>query len=736
MFDNIREFEEFRCPIVLAGDFNLPHIDWKIPAARSLYRQENYLECFLQLGFNQYVTEPTRGPNTLDLVFCNEENFISDVFVHDPLSSSDHNIVSFCFPFRKRLAHEPRRNWHKCFYFGFERALENVPWFQLFEACENVNEMYEAFLNTFNSCVEAFVPFSAPNKAKNRMSKFCRKLLHKRRQALRRMRKDNSPLNRAKFNTLNIKFTNAVKNDTRQTEQRILNKPDPKKFYAYVRSKTKLRPKIPTLKQEDGTYALSDVDKANLFNAFFVSNFSTDNGHPPLLPGPNQGASMPASKITRTMVHAALRSFPNKLSAGPDDIPALALKKLSVQLCVPLQYIFQRSLDDGEIPNIWRKAIVTPLYKGKGKFCDVKNYRPISQTSNVCKAMEKVIKCQMLEFLNATGAISNLQHGFMKNRSTLSQLLDCINIWTKSINAGEPIDVIYLDVAKAFDSVSHEKLLRKLDYYGIRAKWHCWIKSFLSQRTQKVKVENDLSNVAPVSSGVPQGSVLGPVLFILYINDLVNVIQNSNIRLYADDGKIFFKVGSDADFNSLQQDVNAVYHWMQDSQLSLALNKCEILHLGFSNPCRSLDIAGNEFQTVKVVKDLGIYISDDLKFSYHIDKIVSTAYSRIQCIFRTFSTNRPSFLCKMFCVYVRPLLEYNTAVWNPYLHKDVQKVESVQRFFTKRIPGLAHISYLNRLSRLGLETLELRRLKFDLLEVFKIVNGIVDLNFDDFFYNK
>ena len=733
LFNDLESFQSMATHTLLLGDFNLPNIDWQTPNSPAIFKQDIFLEKFLQLGFTQFVTEPTRERNILDLVLCDSQNLVFDVRMHDPLSSSDHSTICFSFLFDFVHQNECKRNWHKCFYFGFQRALEFVPWNSLFQGVSSIDSMYDIFLSIFHELTAEFVPMTHFTRKSSKISKYSRSLLYKRRKALRVLRKKKSTVHKAKFNALNIAFSNSIRNDIKKFENSVVRNPNPRKFFAYVRSKMDYYQKVPALKKTDGTLTFSAADKANMFKDVFGANFRADDGVAQVFSRPKQGSTMPEVQITRTMVYEALKTFPNKISCGPDDIPALALKKMAAQLSVPLCTLFQYSLNNGEIPKCWKEAIVTPLYKGKGSVSDASNYRPISQTSNVCKAMEKIIKNHILEFLEATSAINKEQFGFMKRRSTLTQLLECLNIWTQSLDKGIPMDVIYLDVSKAFDTVNHQKLISKLDFYGIRSKWLDWIKAFLSHRSQKVRVDNSLSSVSDVLSGVPQGSVLGPLLFILYINDVVSVVQNSNIRLYADDGKIFFSVGSDEDFQALSDDINSVYHWLKSAQLSLALHKCEVLHLGYSNPHRPVGTDGNVFKPVKIVKDLGVYLSDDLRSSYHIDKIVAAAYSRTNCIFRTFTVREPGFLCRLFCVYVRPILEYNTPAWNPYLHKDIHKIESVQRFFTRRIPGFSKFSYNDRLAKLGMETLELRRLKFDLVEVYKIINGIDDLDYNQFF---
>ena len=235
-------------------------------------------------------------------------------------------------------------------------------------------------------------------------------------------------------------------------------------------------------------------------------------------------------------------------------------------------------------------------------------------------------------------------------------------------------------------------------------------------------------------SGVPQGTVLGPLLFLLYINDLPNVVKNSKISLYADDAKLFFKVRNQDDVARLHEDILSVIKWADDWQLRLALPKCAVLHIGGSyNPKIDFSTENCNIPSVSEIPDLGILMSEDLKFSKYIDQIVAKATRRIGVFFNIFKCRDTKFLLSIFRVYIRPLLEYNTPIWNPYLIGDIKKVESVQRMFTRRIPEARDMSYEQRLQILGLESLELRRLRNDLVETFKILHNFYDSLSPDIF---
>ena len=259
----------------------------------------------------------------------------------------------------------------------------------------------------------------------------------------------------------------------------------------------------------------------------------------------------------------------------------------------------------------------------------------------------------------------------------------------------------------------------------------------LKNRRQRVQVNDSYSDWGSATSGVPQGSVLGPLLFLIYINDIVDVVKHSNIKLYADDSKIYHSFEREAEFSDgLQDDLESIAAWAASWQLSVNASKCFVLPVGnrlvSQNPSRySLnDVA---LPTVKVEKDLGVFMSGDLRFSEHCSKIASSASQVAGIIFRAFASKDVCFMVKMFITYIRPILEYNSEVWSPSLLGDIDVVESIQRSYTRRIKNLATISYTDRLNVCKLDPLELRRLKRDMVLVYKIRHGLVKLAFEDFF---
>ena len=260
--------------------------------------------------------------------------------------------------------------------------------------------------------------------------------------------------------------------------------------------------------------------------------------------------------ITPIAVKDKLKQLNNCKIQGPDGIPPKVLKEVSENLAIPLSILFNKSLEKGLIPADWKQAEVVAVFK-KGTKSDPGNYRPVSLTSVICKVLESFVRDAIVKHMNDHDLYANCQHGFRNKRSCATQLLEVMEILTDHIDQQESTDMVYLDFRKAFDSVSHERLLSKLMMYGITGGVHIWVKSFLYDRTQRVRVGKKFSSSADVLSGIPQGSTLGPVLFTIFINDIADNI-NSFCCIFADDTKIFNITKNSI---TLQEDLTKLQEW-------------------------------------------------------------------------------------------------------------------------------------------------------------------------------
>jgi len=367
---------------------------------------------------------------------------------------------------------------------------------------------------------------------------------------------------------------------------------------------------------------------------------------------------------------------------------------------------------------------VSPIYK-KNDASEPLNYRPISLTCVSCKVMETVIRDELMQYFDKHGLIANAQHGFRAKKSVSTQLLECQNSWFKTLCRGFALDVVYIDFAKAFDTVCHSKLLHKLAALGVSGRLLSWLQAFLSCRSQRVLVNDALSDSVEVTSSVVQGSVLGPTLFLAYVNDIVDCVKDLPVKmkLFADDVKLYATVDN---ATGLQTALDNVSKWSEEWQLSIASSKCCVLGLGAKNPEHMYQLAGDTISRQNTCRDLGVQLTSSNKSSEHCSIIAAKAIRRAGMILRAFATNTPDILIKAFTVFVRPLLECATPTWSPYLLKDIDAIERVQRYYTRRVfkrCRLPAASYPDRLKYFEMESLELRRIRSDLTMYFKIIHG-------------
>lgn len=304
---------------------------------------------------------------------------------------------------------------------------------------------------------------------------------------------------------------------------------------------------------------------------------------------------------------------PHKAS-GPDSIPARLLKTAADELAPGLAHLFQISVDNGKIPLDWKTALVTPVFK-KGNRSDPGNYRPISLTSIACKILEHVIHSCIINHFEHNQILTDCQHGFRKRRSCETQLIMTVDDLARGLNEKQQVDAILLDFSKAFDKVPHQRLLLKLQHYGVRGNLLKWIEDFLSARTQEVVIDGTKSTPSLVSSGVPQGTVLGPLLFLAYINDMPEGIQ-STVKLFADDSLLYRKISSKQDCVELQQDLDRLQEWEKKWQMAFNAEKCEVLCISNKkHPIQhSYFIHGQKLATKTDSKYLGVTISSKQPF--------------------------------------------------------------------------------------------------------------------------
>ena len=534
--------------------------------------------------------------------------------------------------------------------------------------------------------------------------------------------------------------TTEIRQSKRSYEQKLACniKTDSKSFYAYVRSKQNVQDKVGPLEDSAGNIISQGFLMAEDLNGYFSSVFTKEDiSSLPVADAKFQGAKsdyLGPLVVTPELVARKIKAMKDNKSPGVDGIPPKLLMETVDQISIPLARVFNLSLKEGVVPFEWKEANIIPLFK-KGSRNKSENYRPVSLTSVICKLLERLIKDHMVDFLVKHKLLNSSQHGFLKARSCLTNILCFLEEITKWIDMGSPVDIIYLDFQKAFDKVPHQRLLLKLKAHGIGDSITDWIEQWLTDRRQRVVVDGEVSNWKSVLSGVPQGSVLGPILFLIYINDLDESIT-SNVLKFADDTKLFRKVNTDGDKQHLQNDLDRLVKWSEKWQMLFNFGKCKCLHTGHGNLNVNYKMGATVLGTTVKEKDLGVTISADMKVSEQCCIAASKGNQILGLIRRNITYKGKKLIIPLYKAIVRPHLEYCIQAWRPYRKKDIDTLERIQRRATKMIPELRDLSYEERLKECGLTTLETRRLRGDQIEVFKILNGYENIDRNMFFSLK
>ena len=553
----------------------------------------------------------------------------------------------------------------------------------------------------------------------------------------RRTRKDEDY---AKYKEALNAATTEIRQSKRSYEQKLACniKNDSKSFYAYVRSKQNVQDKVGPLEDSAGNIISQGFLMAEDLNGYFSSVFTKEDiSSLPVADAKFQGAKsdyLGPLVVTPELVAKKIKAMKDNKSPGVDGIPPKLLMETVEQISIPLARVFNLSLKEGVVPFEWKEANIIPLFK-KGSRNKSENYRPVSLTSVICKLLERLIKDHMVDFLVKHKLLNSSQHGFLKARSCLTNMLCFLEEITKWIDVGSPVDIIYLDFQKAFDKVPHQRLLLKLKAHGIGDSITDWIEQWLTDRRQRVVVDGEVSNWKSVLSGVPQGSVLGPILFLIYINDLDDSIT-SNVLKFADDTKLFRKVNTDGDKQHLQNDLDRLVKWSEKWQMLFNFGKCKCLHTGHRNLNVNYRMGDTVLGTTVKEKDLGVTISADMKVSEQCGIAASKGNQILGLIRRNITYKGKKLIIPLYKAIVRPHLEYCIQAWRPYRKKDIDTLERIQRRATKMIPELRDLSYEERLKECGLTTLETRRLRGDQIEVFKILNGYENIDRNMFFSLK
>lgn len=727
--------------IVVAGDLNYPQIDWSTESTVD-GSCNAFLDVLNDFHLHQLVSTPTRFGSTassvLDLVISSHPAAMDNVVVGSEFS--DHCTVSFDILLTPVTVNNHSRKiflYNKGDFVQLCASLSNFSssFFKSSPDSRSVNDNWLQLKQAITSAIEKHIPsktVGARNKKPPWLNVAVRRCIRKRNKLAKVAKQTGSPIDRARFR----KARNAASRNIETAYREHLNgvigdvKSDPRAFYRFIKSKRTDPVGISCLRS-GGDVLLADIDKANCLNNYFASVFTVESIAAVPIKG-NSTPSMPDIQVTSPGVLKLLVNLDVKKSTGPDGISPFVLKEACHVIVDVLTFIFNQSLSSGSVPDDWRLANIFPLHK-KGAKDAAENYRPISLTSVCSKLLEHIVYSSMCKFLEENNILTPRQHGFRPGFSCETQLTAAIDDWARALNSGIRTDIAIFDFSKAFDSVPHRRLKEKIKSYGIGGKTLSWITSFLSNRQQRVVLSGGQSSWLPVVSGVPQGTVLGPLLFLLYINDITSDIS-SEIRLFADDCILYRQIRQPADCSILQSDIDKLHGWSQIWQMTFNSKKCHILSVSRQRkkPLLHYTLGQDLLTVVDSYPYLGVTISNDLRWHQHIDNISAKATRTLNFVRRNVYCCSPEAKSLAFISLIRPHLEYAAAAWDPYTARDSGQLDNVQRraarFVKNDYRRTTSVSQL--VAQLGWDSLSDRRKTARLSLFYKGLHGLAAVPVD------
>lgn len=717
--------------LILCGDFNIDHM----PNVTSCLRTK--LEaCTQSHGLAQLVTKPTRITPTsktlIDLVYTSDPSIVVSSDVHCPLGKSDHQTVNITFDYRRPVKSVPSREvwrYNRADWITINNEINHLP--KSFYDITNVNEAWDNLFKFYMDTLKSHIPRCKIRTQRNTpwLNKELKRLVSKKNRYYKKSRRTGCQRLWMKYKQIR----NSLVSELRKAKKDYLDNAlsdnlNPQRGWAALRQFTKAFDSYPPVLNHNSISAENNIDKANLFNNYFGSCFVSDSTTSPAA-SYDISSTLDIWAIIPSEVVKVLKVLPNKSSSGPDGISSIMLKNTADSLACPLSFIFNLSLKTSTVPSAWKVSNVVPLHK-KGDRCSVSNYRPISLQPIVSKVMERLIHARLMEHLSDNDILSPHQFGFRPQFSTGEALLSVTGDWFEVLDKHCEVSTLFFDLTKAFDSIPHSVVLQKLHSVGLSNSLCSWFNSYLCNRYQQVVIDGATSQRILVTSGVPQGSVLGPVLFLVAINDLTHLTFSlgTKLALFADDIVLYRTIACTLDFEPVQDDVTMLVDWMDANGLSLNGSKTKFMLLSRKRKSyysgRQLWLRDAAIERVFEFKYLGVLVSHDLTWSSHISSICSKARRLLGLFYRQFYKVDPNLIFKCYLTIVRPLLDYCCYVWSPHCMKDVKAVENVQYFALKMACKSWNAHYTDLVNDCEIPLLSSRRLYFDGCMVFKILNDL------------
>ena len=722
--------------IVITGDLNAD------PETTQGDRLKSFMESHHLVA---HIDSPTRiTPNSssiLDQFITNIPNFVKNVTVEAPVSSNDHCTVGMDLLFRidKKKAYS-RLMWDfkNSDFNGYRTALSNLD----FNACF-INDDVDKACNMISSLILKVAKETLLNKMvtvrpndKPWFNGELRRLLRIKERSHKKAKSTNSVLHWAKYRldrNAYINKLNQAKKSFEDTKYELLIKQgrnNSKKWWTILKSvlgQTN-ESSFPPM-DYNGKIIVDDTEKADAFNEFFskASKLDDTNAETPVF-YPLTEANLEMLHVTTEDVLDQLKELDTSKAYGPDGIPPKLFKEGRDILVEPLARLYNLSLKKQKFPAMLKLANVLPIHK-KDKKDQCGNYRPVSLLSANSKIFEKIIFKYVFNYFREQLLLSTWQSGFLPGTSTVTQLIEIYDSFCKAVADGKEVRVVFLDISKAFDRVWHKGLLHKLKQFGIQGRLLKWFEDYLKDRFQRVIINGQVSDWVKLLCGVPQGSVLGPLLFLVFINDVARSVNNCNIRMFADDTCLFVTVDNREDAATLiNEDMVRISNWSEQWLVDFSPAKTKemiITNKGHLEEHPQIVFNNHVINNVRSHKHLGITLSSDLRWTNHINNVVSNGSKRLDLMRGLKYTVDRRSLEIIYMSFVRPCLEYGDSLFAGTYETDLLRLDALQVEAMRIVAGATARSNINALyQETDWQPLSERRKVHSLTMLYKIVNGM------------
>lgn len=730
---------------LITGDFNIPDVDWVThshsyltPTLSNSLRGRLLRDTINLCSLTQYNHIRNAGGRILDLILLNNNNsLILNVQAAEPLVPEDRHHPAVEFNVKIDMPKPLKNNpilipiFRKTNYIELRRCLSAIDWHVELSSLSTEDATIQ-FYTKISNLINRFVPKRKLRSGKypSWYSRATIRVLKEKRKVHRKWKIYSNERDKLTFNLLRGRAQFLITQDfnvfLNSVQESIIERPQ--YLWNYI-SKRKQSTNIPNIIEFNNETAENGQSIAVIFNKYFSSVFEPSNVNTLITEAHIRDTFGAHLIITRPVIKEKLDHLDVKKGAGPDNLPPCILRECSPYFIEPLHILFNKSISEGHIPSIWKQSYVIPIYKsGDRKLAT--NYRPISILCTCLKILDSILYEHV--FRSVESHLIPQQHGFFPSRSTDSNLVTYTTFILSNIDSRVQVDSVYTDYAKAFDKLDHYILINKLIKIGIKGDLLRWLKSYVCNRSQVVKLNGYFSNSALVTSGVPQGSHLAPLLFNIYINDIYKCFQHSSFLEYADDLKIFRPIRNVSDCLALQSDIDNLCHYCQNNKLSLNISKCKVIQFTRNKNKFNFkyNINGSELEQVDSIRDLGVVLDGKLAFDEHVEYVVNKANKMLGFIIRSTKLFANIDCIKsLYYSYVYSTLNYASVVWSPSYAVHSDRIESVQKRFLRYLSYKASIDYERHTvacRNFNMLPLKSKRMQNDMMFLFKILNNEFD----------